>query len=449
MEPPQIRFCTSADGTSIAYATLGEGPPLVHVSSWPTNIEADWERPDGRTFLEGLAEGRMLVWPIRRGDGASQRDVEDFSLEAQLADLNAVIDGLRLERFDLTGQQDGGALAIAYAADHPEQVARLVLHAPFVHGTDFVGPEAGRSLVELVRGNWPLARRVLADIAFPNGPLEWQRWMSSYLREAVSNEVAAKHLEFAMSLDVRTFASRVQAPTLVLHRRRQLSVPIAAGRAAAALIPEARFVALEGDAGVIYFQPEQALKPIREFLDAGREAAVGDPALPEGMTAILFLDIADSTALTTKLGDAAYREKERGLDSTLRAAISEAGGTPVEGKLLGDGVMAVFTSARQAIDAAQRCRDLGNGAGLPLHLGIHAGDVVREVDPDGRANVHGGAVQLASRVQSVAAPGEILVSATVRDLARTSAGVSFEDRGEHELRGIMEPQRLFAVREQG
>ena len=109
--------------------------------------------------------------------------------------------------------------------------------------------------------------------------------------------------------------------------------------------------------------------------------------------------------------------------------------------MLGDGVMAVFTSARQAIDAAQRCRDLGNEADLLLHLGIHAGDVVREGN-----NVHGGAVQLASRVQSVAAPGEILVSDIVRGLARTSAGVTFEDRGEHEMKGIAEPQRLFAVR---
>jgi len=441
---PQVRFCTSADGTSIAYATLGEGPPLVDVMPWPHDMEVDWERPEGRTFMEGLAEGRMLVRPMRRGVGASQRDVEDVSLEAQLADLSAVIDSLKLERFDLMGREDGGALCVAYAADQPERVARLVLWAPFVFGTDFVGPEAGRSFVELVRTNWPLARRAMADLAFPNGPLEWQRWVSSYFREALSNEVAAKYLEFSMSLDVRPFASRVRAPTLVLHRHLQRNIPIAAIRTAAALIPEARLVALEGDVGLPYFDPEQALKPIREFLDEGRAAPAGASALPEGMTAILFLDIADSTALTTKLGDAAYREQERALDASLRAAITEAGGTPVEGKVLGDGVMAVFTSARQAIDAAQHCRDLGNDAGLPLHLGIHAGDVVREGN-----NVHGGAVQVASRVQSAAAPGEILVSATVRDLARTSAGVTFEDRGEHELRGIADAQRLFAVKEQG
>ena len=112
-----------------------------------------------------------------------------------------------------------------------------------------------------------------------------------------------------------------------------------------------------------------------------------------------------------------------------------------EGKVLGDGIMSVFASAHQAIEAAQRCRDLGDDADLPLHLGIHAGDVVREGN-----NVHGGAVQVAARVVDAAEPGEILVSATVRDLARTSAGVAFEDRGEHELKGIAEPQRLFAVK---
>ena len=162
------------------------------------------------------------------------------------------------------------------------------------------------------------------------------------------------------------------------------------------------------------------------------------------MTAILFLDIAGSTALTTELGDAAYRTRERELDAALRKAIAEVGGTTVEGKVLGDGVMAVFASASQAIVAALRCRDCGDVAELSLHLGIHAGDVVREGN-----NVHGGAVQLASRVQAVAAPGEILVSDIVRGLARTSADVSFEDRGEYVLKGIAEPQRLFAVTDPG
>ena len=153
--------------------------------------------------------------------------------------------------------------------------------------------------------------------------------------------------------------------------------------------------------------------------------------IPSGTAIILFADIVDSTALTERLGDTAFRDKARGLDEAMRAAIRENGGTPVEGKTLGDGVLAVFTSAKQAIACAQACHDAAGAAGLSLHAGIHAGDVIREAD-----NVYGGAVNIAARVAAASAAGETLVSGTVRDLARTSAGVTFEDRGEQELKGI-------------
>jgi class 3 adenylate cyclase len=141
------------------------------------------------------------------------------------------------------------------------------------------------------------------------------------------------------------------------------------------------------------------------------------------------------------MGDAAFREKARALDGALRRAISSNGGTAIEGKLLGDGVLATFGAAREAIACAQACHAAGSSVGLPLRVGIHAGDVIRESN-----NVYGGAVNIASRVAGEAAAGETLVSATVRDLARTSAGVSFEDRGERELKGVSEPVRVWAVR---
>src|SRR5438445_1020900 len=159
----------------------------------------------------------------------------------------------------------------------------------------------------------------------------------------------------------------------------------------------------------------------------------------------LLIDIADSTALTESLGDAAFRAKARDLDGTLRTIIREHSGTRIEGKLLGDGVLAVFTSARQGIEAALACGRSGDDAGLPLHLGLHAGDVTREKDPDGRDNVYGGAVNIASRISGLSAPGEVLVSETVRSLARTSAGVRFEDRGEQARKGVGEPVRVWAV----
>jgi class 3 adenylate cyclase len=159
-----------------------------------------------------------------------------------------------------------------------------------------------------------------------------------------------------------------------------------------------------------------------------------------GVTLIMFADIVDSTALTERLGDAGFRGKARDLDSALRKVIHECEGTPIEGKLLGDGVLATFASAKQAIEAALACGRAGEEMGLPLHLGLHAGDVIREDN-----NVFGGAVNIAARISGLSAPGEVLVSATVRDLARTSAGVTFEDRGEQALKGVGEAVRMFRV----
>jgi class 3 adenylate cyclase len=171
------------------------------------------------------------------------------------------------------------------------------------------------------------------------------------------------------------------------------------------------------------------------------EARPAEAAAPAGVSAvILFTDIADSTALTEALGDARFREASRALDAGLRAAIRDAGGAAIDGKLLGDGVLATFGSAAQAIDGAQRCLALSAASELGLHIGLHAGDVIRE---DG--NVFGGAVNIAARICGLSAPGEILVSDVVRGMARSSAGVVFDDRGEQEMKGVGEPVRVYAV----
>jgi class 3 adenylate cyclase len=159
------------------------------------------------------------------------------------------------------------------------------------------------------------------------------------------------------------------------------------------------------------------------------------------MTCILFADIANSTALTERMGDASFRDASRALDAALRTAIREAGGEAIDGKLLGDGVLATFASAAQAITGAQRCLALSAASELGLHIGLHAGDVIREDN-----NVYGGAVNIASRICDLSAPGEILVSDVVRGMARSSAGVEFDDRGEQQMKGIGDPVRVFAIR---
>jgi class 3 adenylate cyclase len=183
---------------------------------------------------------------------------------------------------------------------------------------------------------------------------------------------------------------------------------------------------------------ETGTEALEAFL--GEDTSSTPATSPSGTAIILFADIADSTALTESLGDAAFREKARALDDALRATVRANGGAVIDAKTLGDGILATFPAASQAIAAGLRCAEEGSNAGLPLHVGLHAGDVIREQD-----NVFGGAVNIAARISSLAQPGEVLVSRTVADLGRTSARVTFEDRGEHQFKGVAEPQRVFAV----
>jgi class 3 adenylate cyclase len=254
----------------------------------------------------------------------------------------------------------------------------------------------------------------------------------------MSPEVAAKYLE-REEADYRTLLPRVKAPTLVLHRGNRYA-PMDQARAAALLFPNCRFVPLDGDIYHFLFGDLSYVDTIIDFLDEDRRRPRAE-GLPSGTAIILFADIADSTGLTERLGDRAFRERSKTLDETLRAVIRETGGRPIEGKLLGDGLMAVFASAREAIECGLRCRDTSEASELRLHLGIHAGDVIDEGD-----NVYGGAVNIASRVAGASEPGEVLVSDIVRGLARTSAEVSFLDRGERELKGVSDPVRLYEVR---
>ena len=436
---PRIQYAKTEDGASIAFWTMGEGEPLVLMPLIPlSRIDAEWENPWYRQWFEKLASFRTVIRYDNRGSGLSERKVKDFSIDAMVRDLEAVIDNLGLTEFALHAHSNAGPSAITFAVRHPERLSHLILWESAANTASFKEMPALRTVHAMLDGDWDIFTETFANVA-----LGWRQpvahEMAQFFRASVSQETYRAFYD--AEHDASTLLSDITTKTLISHERGAAHHVVEFAQELAANIPTAQLLLV--DEGQDGFPSDQAIQAVREFLQGDETAAREEAGLPSGMTAIVFLDIADSTALTTELGDSAYREKERELDASLRNAITDAGGTPVEGKVLGDGVMAVFTSARQAIDGAVRCRDLGNEAGLALHLGIHAGDVVREGN-----NVHGGAVQVASRVQGVATPGEILVSATVRDLARTSAGVAFEDRGEHDLKGIPEPQRLFAVREQ-
>lgn len=428
----QIGYCTTADGVRIAYASYGndDAPPLVHLPDAPGQ-EAIWASPWGRASLQALAQHRRLITLDCRGTGASQREAHCPGPESLVADVAAVADHLRLDRFELFAGLGRCTLAVMYTGAYPGNVAKLVLFSPTVKSS-----AAHVAAAETARASYLMYLRAIAMAVFPSGPPEVQHWWFTACRvwESAENVAAA----FSWTHDLAPILPRLTMPVLILHRKRSQTTDPAQVRSMASLIPGARLVTLDGDAGAVYWDNEQLIGTVYEFLGIEHSA----PAAPASSdtAVILFTDIADSTSLTERLGDAAFRDASRQLDARLRIAVTDGGGSAIEGKLLGDGVMAVFSSARQAIDAALRCGELSAQSELPLHIGLHAGDVIRE-----EGNVYGGAVNIASRVCGLSAPGEILVSATVRDLARTSAGVMFEDRGERALKGIADPVRVFAV----
>jgi class 3 adenylate cyclase/pimeloyl-ACP methyl ester carboxylesterase len=426
---------------------MGDGQPLIISSNIWNHLAMTWRGELMDATLQLIRDGFRVIRYDMRGFGMSDRDVTDFSLDAQTADLEALRAHLNLEQFAPYGHVMATPACITYATRHPERLTHLLLTVPFAHGEDWYrgsptlqGLESFRALGEQ---QWELytVTHATALISMSASTADAAE-LAALMRASASPETLSRYFEALRKQDVTERLAEIHTPTLILVTERaagaSFSKMVARGVAGARL-------AVLGTPLIVPSMVEGAA--VTEFVlghePVGPRTSSASEPIPSGTAIILFADIVDSTALIERLGDTAFRDKARGLDEAMRAAIRANGGTPVEGKTLGDGVLAVFTSAKQAIACAQVCHAAARAAGLSLHAGIHAGDVIREAD-----NVYGGAVTIAARVAAASAAGETLVSGTVRDLARTSAGVTFEDRGEHALKGIDEPVRVWAVREE-
>jgi pimeloyl-ACP methyl ester carboxylesterase/DNA-binding CsgD family transcriptional regulator len=250
----ELRFCSSPDGTQLADAIHGRGIPLVRTATWLTHLEFDWESPVWRHWLEGLADGRTVLRYDERGCGLSDREIEDVSLDARVADLEAVIDAAGFERVALLGISQGGPVAVAFAARYPARVSRLVLFATFARGRlmrDLSPSEREQSqlLTSLIRIGWgqglPAFRRLFTTLFIPEANQEQMEWFDELQRVTTEPETAVR-IRCARNHDeVTDEAMRVACPTLVIHSRDEALVPFAEGRLLATLIPGARFVALE------------------------------------------------------------------------------------------------------------------------------------------------------------------------------------------------------------
>jgi len=250
----RVRFCTSLDGARIAFADSGKGPILLRVANWFTHLDLDRESPVWRHWFDALSDGRTLVRYDARGSGLSDRNVDDFGLDRWVADLEAVVEAVRLTRFPLIGLCQGGAVAVAYAARHPERVSRLVLYDSYPTGAYVAGVAPGlaaeaRTLSQMIEVGWGKEtgafREVFASLLMPDAGRPALRWLGEMQRRSASARNARMLWEAFHRFDVRDDATRVAAPTLVFHSRKDAMVPFEAGRQLASLIPDARFVPLE------------------------------------------------------------------------------------------------------------------------------------------------------------------------------------------------------------
>lgn len=281
----RIRLCTTADDVRIAYARSGGGPPLVKTANWLTHLEFDWNSPVWRHWLTELSSGLTLIRYDERGCGLSDWDVPEMSFQSWIRDLEAVVEHAGLERFPLLGVSQGAAVAVAYAAQHPERVTGLVLYGGYARGRLKRDPspaarKEAEALRDLIAIGWgrenPAFRQVFATLLLPQGSPEQLESLTELQRVSTNVQNALSIERTSYYIDVRDLAREVTARTLVLHSRGDEMIPFSEGRELAALIPGAEFVPLDSPNHVL-LEGEPAwlrfLQAVRDFLGVGRPTA--------------------------------------------------------------------------------------------------------------------------------------------------------------------------------
>lgn len=250
----RISFITSFDGTRIAIAVAGNGPPLVKVANYMSHVGYDWDSPVWVHWLEELTRDHTLIYYDERGSGLSDWNAEDISFEAWVRDLEAVVDATGLQRFPLFAMSQAGAVAAAFAARHPDKVSRLIVHGAYARGwvkRDLTEEqiEEEQLMISLMRVGWgrenPAFRQVFAMQLFPDATSEQIRALEEQMRISVSPKNAVRMESEMHRIDIRDIAPQITVPTLILHSREDEAVPFEEGRLLASLIPKAQFVALE------------------------------------------------------------------------------------------------------------------------------------------------------------------------------------------------------------
>jgi pimeloyl-ACP methyl ester carboxylesterase len=434
-----IRY-TKSGHVSLAYQVFGAGDTdLVLAPGYISNLEANWEEPNYARFLERLASRFRVVLFDKRGTGLSDR-IPAATLEERADDVRAVMDAAGAERAALLGWSEGGSYSAFFAAREPERVSHLILYAspPRILRTDDY------------RAGWPLelfeeilagtettwGTDAVAGWVNPSGAedVAYRRWFGHMQRLAASPSSAREMMAGLRDLDICDVLPSIRVPTLILHRADETWVRVDHSRYLAEHIPGAKYVELQGgDHWPWMGDSDAVIGEIEEFVTGTRPVREPDRVL----ATVLFTDIVDSTRRAADLGDRRWRDVLERHNLAVRQRLERFRGHEV--KTIGDGFLATFDGPARGIRCALEIVDELGTLGVDLRAGLHTGECEAM-----NGDLGGVAVHIGARVAAKAQPREVLVSSTVKDLVAGSE-IQFQDRGEHELKGVPDRWRLFAV----
>jgi pimeloyl-ACP methyl ester carboxylesterase len=436
-----IRYVEN-DGVHIAYEAVGEGErDLVLVQGFMSHLDLQWENPALVRLFQGLNTiGRLILFD-KRGTGLSDRAVGAPTLEERMDDVRAVMDAAGSERATLMGISEGAPMCLLFAATHPERTDALVLHGGMARTTEAPDYPWAPPADGLIEAASELVFPVVydgedVDIWTPsliNDP-QYKDWLARYRRAGVSPDGMRMIYETFLEIDVRDILPTITVPTLVVHRRGDRVVNRRAAKWMADQIPGARYVELPGQDHLPWAGDADAvIDEVREFLTGVR---VG-PDTDRVLATVMFTDVVGSTERVVALGDRKWKDTLEVHDRAVRQQLDVFRGHEIN--TMGDGFLATFDGPARAIQCSRAIREASGELGVSERVGLHTGEI--EVRGE---EIGGVAVHIGQRVSALAQPSEILVSSTVKDLVAGS-GIRFEDRGEHQLKGVPDRWRLYAV----
>ena len=444
---PRTRFATALDGAHIAYQVLGDGPEdVVLLTDWASSIDLMWELPQIERFLRRLASVGRLILFDKRGNGASDAAPIEHgrfgsTMEQAADDLLAVLDAVESERAALIANTYGGWPALLFAAAHPERCTRLALLdccARLLTSEDYppgIDPTMLKWAIDGISAAWGRGA-LLGTEGELQADKELRRWYARYERLAVERTYMVQAWTQMGEIDLRSILPLVRTQTLVIaHDQANPLIGAGSGRYLAEHIPSATLLELDGTSS-FFWADERNIEHLTRFLGAATDELDDDDRV---LATVLFTDLVSSTQLAADMGDRRWRELLDAHDQLTGELISR-----FRGRLIartGDGLLATFDGPARAARAATAICDEVRRLGVQVRVGLHAGEIVRRGD-----NVGGIAVHLAARVMSIAQGGEVVVSRTVKDLTAGS-GLTFADRGTHQLKGIPEEWQLFTLQQ--